>query len=511
MLKGTKVVRWQPTDIDFLKANYQVLTDEELARALNRTPEAVQTKRNEIKLIKDKGFSIERSKKTQFKKGHVSVIVPHHLKKKRADAWTDEQVAFLKENWEQMTSKEVAAAIGRTRSATTSKALELGIKKSDEAAKALRRRLIGQIQRKDGWTPEQLEYLKSHWESQSAQEIAYKIGRTAASVKTRANDLGLKTSKETLIRLCKRPNAGQFTNGIAIGDTTIRTNAKGVRTVWIKTGPKQWLQLSRYNWLQAGREIPEDVAFYFIDGDSTNCALENLELRPLGRRASRSTGETRQAARLAEKESRKAAREAKRMDKQLAKEQKVRYRLTVAARRIEEQKLAVEQRRAARLADREQKREEIRLLKEQERAERLLSKQLADKQAANKQRVKAEKVIAEKPRSNTAAMKAFEKERKRLAVQQAKAAEKLKQKLLKLEQQRRDRAERERKRLANERENKAVLPTTAVDLSERIPLRIDAKTVVYIRPDQDPDAVKQKYLKTKMPDKYENLPPVYQF
>jgi len=38
------------------------------------------------------------------------------------------------------------------------------------------------------------------------------------------------------------------------------------------------------------------------------------------------------------------------------------------------------------------------------------------------------------------------------------------------------------------------LPTRQIDLSSLIPLKLDHKTTIYIRPDQDPEAVRNKYL-----------------
>jgi|GEM_PF-1823362 len=543
MQKGQNVRRWQPDDIALLNEKFGLLSDEEIGNLLCRSPEAVQTKRMELSLIKDKSFSDLRSKKTQFKKGHVSVIVPHHLKAKRADAWTDEEVAFLKANWETMTSKEVAAAIGRTRSGTTSKALELGVKKSNEATKALRQRLIGKIIRKDGWKPNQLEYLKANWAHYSAIEIAAVIGRTAASVKTRANDLGLKTTKEALSRICAKPNAGQKQSLGPIGTITTRTNSKGVKTVWVKTGDKQWLQLCRYNWINAGKEIPEDCAFYFVDGDRTNCAIENLELRPLGRRARATGAADRKARRLEEKAQKRKAREERKALKLLWQQNKATGRLVVAARRIEKEREAAAARKAQRMAEREQRKALKKFEADQLQAERLLLKDQADRQRANlSKRINADGLT---PEVKSERHKKLEKEVKQLRIRTAltgkperkrkdrsvdaklarqqerealrinkeaeKAAEAKRNKAIKEQQVRMAKAAKERQRLVEEEESKKKFKTRPIDLSEMISLRIDAKTTVFIRPDQDPEAVRQKYLRNKPADKYEGLPPVYQF
>ncbi|WP_197739810.1 HNH endonuclease [Pedobacter sp. BS3] len=79
-----------------------------------------------------------------------------------------------------------------------------------------------------------------------------------------------------------------------------------------------------------------------------------------------------------------------------------------------------------------------------------------------------------------------------------KDAERKRKEILKEQKKKQAAAERERKRLEEQLRKeslKEVKPVTfkPVDLSNKIPLRIDAKTVVYIRPGQDPEKVKLKY------------------
>ncbi len=106
----------------------------------------------------------------------------------------------------------------------------------------------------------------------------------------------------------------------------------------------------------------------------------------------------------------------------------------------------------------------------------------------------------------------------RLAAQQAKkqaeSKELLKAKVLQIELKRQARADKERKRILNDQEDKRKLPTRQIDYSQLIPLRIDHRTVVYIKPTQDPEKVMAKYgakAKEDFINAFGHKPPEYQF
>jgi len=61
---------------------------------------------------------------------------------------------------------------------------------------------------------------------------------------------------------------------------------------------------------------------------------------------------------------------------------------------------------------------------------------------------------------------------------------------------------------ANSREKP--LPTRKINLQELIPVKIDQKTTVYVKPGSDIEAIKAKY-KRQTFDRFESLPPTYQF
>jgi len=112
------------------------------------------------------------------------------------------------------------------------------------------------------------------------------------------------------------------------------------------------------------------------------------------------------------------------------------------------------------------------------------------------------RIDKEAEKAHLQAKKREEKQKKKAAdklrKQALKDAERAKQEVLREEARKKLAAEKERQRLekmkARERAER-LKPDKfrPVDLTGRIPLRIDSKTTVYIRPDQDPNLVIQKY------------------
>ena len=56
-----------------------------------------------------------------------------------------------------------------------------------------------------------------------------------------------------------------------------------------------------------------------------------------------------------------------------------------------------------------------------------------------------------------------------------------------------------------------VFQTLPLNLADKIQVRIDHKTIVYVLPGTDIEKIKEKYLKKPKPKNDDGLPPVYQF
>lgn len=91
-----------------------------------------------------------------------------------------------------------------------------------------------------------------------------------------------------------------------------------------------------------------------------------------------------------------------------------------------------------------------------------------------------------------------DQEAEKLHKKKAAAAEKTKAlirtELLRQEEKRIAKANKERRRLEFESEDRRRIPTRVINHAELIPVKIDAKTTIYIKSGQDPAEAKKKFL-----------------
>ena len=87
--------------------------------------------------------------------------------------WTPEEEQYIRDHWRTQSDAEMAAALGRT----------------ECSVKGRRRELRCSTQKV--WTPEEEEYLEEHWGTVSIPGIAKHLDRTVSSIKVRAFKLGL--------------------------------------------------------------------------------------------------------------------------------------------------------------------------------------------------------------------------------------------------------------------------------------------------------------------------------
>lgn len=135
--------RWAPHEDQYLQDHCDDTSIHEIARTLNRSLNAVQTRKTKLGLTG------------------------------RRRPWTDADKNFLSENKE-LSDKTLAAELGRS---------------VDEVA-AMRWRLAGG-HKHPHWTQDEEEYLQDRWGKASISVIAKKLGRSVAAVKCHATRLGL--------------------------------------------------------------------------------------------------------------------------------------------------------------------------------------------------------------------------------------------------------------------------------------------------------------------------------
>ena len=87
--------------------------------------------------------------------------------------WTPEEEQYIRDHWETQSEAEMAKALGRLEGAVRGKRRELRC----SAQKV--------------WTPEEEQYLEEHWGAVSIPGIAKHLGRTVNSIKVRSARMGL--------------------------------------------------------------------------------------------------------------------------------------------------------------------------------------------------------------------------------------------------------------------------------------------------------------------------------
>jgi len=98
----------------------------------------------------------------------------------REDRWTEEEIEFLKENYNKMLYRDIAKILGRTVNSVRSKALKLGLTKREASE----------------WSDEEIEYLKRNYHVKPLSEIIRKLQRSEKSIIHKAQRLGLSSPKE---------------------------------------------------------------------------------------------------------------------------------------------------------------------------------------------------------------------------------------------------------------------------------------------------------------------------
>lgn len=96
--------------------------------------------------------------------------------------WTESEITYLQQHYETQKISETAGYLSRSVNAVRQKAKKLGLKLTVIDAVGL-------------WTEQEEEYVKKYYEQCQTKEIAKRLGRSALSVKKKANTLGLNAHK----------------------------------------------------------------------------------------------------------------------------------------------------------------------------------------------------------------------------------------------------------------------------------------------------------------------------
>lgn len=214
---------------------------------------------------------------------------------RRVNSWSEEDETLLRDSYRNLSHKQIAELLGRSVLAVKARIGVLG---------------IGESRR---WTAEKLQTLRDRYPDTPTQQLADDLGYGLTAVYRMANVLGLQKSEAFKTsplsgRLHKgncdeRGSKHRFQKGLVpwnagkkIGShpnsakTQFRKgqapkNKRPVGTVVIVDGykklkigePNKWVPLHRHLWEEKHGPVPKRHVIAFIDRDSLNCVVENLE------------------------------------------------------------------------------------------------------------------------------------------------------------------------------------------------------------------------------------------
>lgn len=224
--------------------------------------------------------------------------------------YTQQEIQFIRDNWQRMSDKEIAQRLGRKAGGVKNARHKMGLTRHT----------------KKPWTPQEDEILKKHYPTKKTEELLPLLpGRNVQGIYNRVDLLGIKKDPEFLYQMnrelglkmvesqafkSKRFKKGhkswnkgknpkdymspekyariartQFKKGQDPHNTkwdgaiSVRTDTgTGLKYLYIRLAKAEWELLHRHLWRKHKGEIPEGHIVTFRDGNTMNVSLENLEL-----------------------------------------------------------------------------------------------------------------------------------------------------------------------------------------------------------------------------------------
>lgn len=155
------------------------------------------------------------------------------------------------------------------------------------------------------WTQEELQYIKDNYSDLSNKELSTRINRTDRAIALKARELGLKKTLEHKTKIWKEMalkngiNSGNFKKGMtpwnkgkkgfmSANKTSfvkghLPKNARPMHSIndtkdglYIKVGRRKWIALSRFIYTAMGNELKSSEIITFADGNRYNLHPDNL-------------------------------------------------------------------------------------------------------------------------------------------------------------------------------------------------------------------------------------------
>lgn len=182
--------------------------------------------------------------------------------------FTDEMKQFLKDNYQHMTNKQLAEALGLKLSRTRAELYSMGLKRME-----LRK-----------WTESEVEYLKSNYRTKGDKEIGEHLGRTNKMVCKKRGYLNLKRNAKDILFIRRRNNK-IYSHGYQKGQQPMGTRKEGEE--WQRPGCSLGTWYIKYNgevrrkahvvWEQHNGIIPKGMVVRH-KGSMDDDSIENLML-----------------------------------------------------------------------------------------------------------------------------------------------------------------------------------------------------------------------------------------
>jgi len=125
-------------------------------------------------------------------------LVKHQKKKvmrskKRMNGWTEEELQFVKENMDKLAYKEIAEVLGRTEAAVKR---QVAIMRQLDPNLAKHKKKMVKVTVKNAWTEEELQFVRENKGKMTYKEMSKILGRTVFGIKKQI----AKMKKKELVR-----------------------------------------------------------------------------------------------------------------------------------------------------------------------------------------------------------------------------------------------------------------------------------------------------------------------
>jgi len=192
--KFNQGIHWNQEKVDFLKENYHDMTGHQIAEKLNCSSNGVRDKASKLGLVKNHNwtdYEILFINKVHHNGSNWTIqkiadyldltfdqvnnaIKTNDLSYEKQRNFSEDELSFLKNNYEDLTDSEIAEKLDRDPSFITDKRLGLGLEKTPF------------------WSDEEVDFIKNNWEDLSDSEIAEELDRGWHGVRVKRRELGLK-------------------------------------------------------------------------------------------------------------------------------------------------------------------------------------------------------------------------------------------------------------------------------------------------------------------------------